>query len=424
LFAALAHRDYRVWLTGFALASAGDAMGKFGVGWLVVLLARAESVSSSLLLGLLGLAGLVPALLLGPFAGAVIDRVDRRLVLILSQGASGLVALLLSFAAITGSATFWMVLGAAGMSTIAYVLILPTRQAIQPRLVGERDLPSAIGLWTIVMSVSWLVGPLLGGRLIRPFGVGGVLLASGLAQLLGAAAYAFLPSLHVIAAEPRTRMLRSVLDGVRYVRSQALLFWLFVAYGASMFLFYPYLNLLPALADEVLRIGAVELSWLFVAQGVGALVGGLVIASIRRRRRFLFVALGALVAGGFLLGLFVRQRAILPLLLVYAGLGFTEAMGNAAMNVLVQTATPDHFRGRVNSLLNLLVEIGMTTGTLALGVLATSIGVDRALTLGGLAIAIVSLGVATRPAVRHARGGPEPDLDPPVAAAMEEQPSS
>jgi MFS family permease len=410
LFDALAHRDYRVWLSGFALAAAGDAMGKFGIGWLVVLLARAEGVSSSLLLGLLGLTGLVPALLLGPFAGAVIDRVDRRLVLILSQGASGVVAVLLSLAAMTGSTAFWMVLGAAGMSTIAYVLILPTRQAIQPRLVGERDLPSAIGLWTIVMSLSWLVGPLLGGLLVGPFGVGGVILASGLAQLLGAAAYAFLPALRVIADGPRTRMLRSVLDGVRYVRSQALLFWLFVAYGASMFLFYPYLNLLPALADDVLGIGAVQLSWLFVAQGVGALAGGVVIASIRRTGRFIVVALGALVVGGFLLGLFVRQRAILPLLLVYAGLGFTEAMGNASTNLIVQTTTPDHFRGRVNSLLNLLVEIGMTTGTLALGVLATAIGIDHAFTLGGLAIVLVGLGVASRPAIRHPHRGPEPDL--------------
>jgi MFS family permease len=403
LFDALAHRDYRVWLIGFSFSVAGGAMDKFGVLWLVVLIAKAEGASTSLYLGLLGLAGLVPALLLGPIAGVVIDRVDRRLLLMVSQGASGVVVALLGLAAITGTAAFWMVLGAAGMFTISSVLNMPTRQAIQPRLVGEGDLPSAIGLNSVTLSLSWLVGPLLGGLLMGPLGVGGVLIVSGLMQLIGAAAFAFLPPLRVVAEGQRSRMLRSVLDGFRYVRSQALLFWLFVAYGMSMLFLYPYVNLLPALASDVLLIGALQLSWLYAAENIGGIVGGLAIASSRRLGRYPIVTLGALAIGGLLMGLFVRQRDIAPLLLVMAALGFVEAIANASLSLFVQTRTSDHLRGRVNSLLNLLVEVGMATGTLFIGVLATAVGVDHALALGGLALVIVCLGVASRSAIRRPR---------------------
>jgi predicted MFS family arabinose efflux permease len=400
---ALAHRDFRVWLIGFFLSAAGGAMDKFGIGWLVVLIASAKGAPASLYLGLLGLVGLVPALILGPIAGVVIDRVDRRLLLMLSQGASGVLLVLLGLAASTGIVEFWMVLGAAGMFTIASVLYIPTRQAIQPRLVGERDLSSAIGVNSITMSLSWLLGPLLGGILIRPLGVGGVLVVGGVAQLLGTAAFAFLPPLRVIADGEHAGTLRSVLDGLRYVRSQALLFWLFIAYAASMLFLYPYLNLLPALARDVLLIGPVQLSWLYVADNIGGLAGGIVIASTRRLTRFPIVMVGALMIAGLLIGMFVRQRDIVPLLLIMAVLGFAEAMVNGSISLFVQTTTPDHLRGRVNSLLNLLIEVGMTTGTLVVGVLATAVGVDHALTLGGLALVIVCLVVAWRPAVARPR---------------------
>jgi MFS family permease len=402
-FDALAHREFRVWSIGLFFSAAGGAMDKFGIGWLVVLIASAKDVPASLYLGLLGLVGLVPGILLGPIAGVAIDRVDRRLLLILSQGAAGVVVVLLGLAAITETVTFWMVLGASGMLTIGSVLNMPTRQAIQPRLVGERDLPSAIGVNTVTLSLSWLVGPLLGGILIVPLGVGGVLLVGGLTQLLGAAACAFLPPLPVIADRRGTKVLRSVVDGLRYVRSQAVLFWLFVAYGASMLFLYPYLNLMPALARDVLLIGPVQLSWLFVAENIGVLVGGIVIASHRRLARSSLATVGALSLGGILIGVFVRQRGIVPLLVLIAGLGLAETIVNSSMNLLVQTTTPDHLRGRVNSLLNLLIEIGMPSGTFAIGLLATAVGVDHALTLGGLALVLVCLGVASRSAIRPPR---------------------
>jgi MFS family permease len=397
-----------VWLIGFFVTTVGEAMQKFSVGWLVVLIAAAEGAPGSLYLGLLGAVGLVPALLLGPIAGVVIDRVDRRLLLMTSESASGVVVVLLGLAAITGTAMFWMVLVAAGIWTIASVLSMPTRQAIQPRLVGERDLhlPSAIGLNSITLNLSWLVGPLLGGILIVPFGVGGVILAGGLAQLLGTAALAFLPPLPVIADGQRTSMMRSVVDGLRYVRSQALLFWLFVAYGASVLFVDAYRNLLPALAHDVLLIGKVQLAWLFVAESIGGLVAGLVLASLRRLGRFPIAAVGALLIVGLLMGLFVLQREIVPLLLIIAGLGFGAQFANGSINLSVQTTTPDYLRGRVNSVFNLLIEVGVTSGTLVIGVLATAVGVDHALTLGGLALIVVCVGVASRSAVRRPRTSP------------------
>jgi hypothetical protein len=247
------------------------------------------------------------------------------------------------------------------------------------------------------------VGPLLGGILIVPLGVGGVLLVSGLAQLLGTAALAFLPPLRVVADGQRTGMLRSLVDGVRFVRSQALLFWLFAAYGASVLLVDAYVNLLPALASDVLLIGPVQLSWLLVAENVGGIVAGLVVASLRRLGRFPIVPVVALSIVGLLIVVFVRQRAIVPLLLIIAGLGVAAQIVHASISLFVQTTTPDPLRGRVNSLWNLLIEIGMPSGTLFIGLLATAIGVDHALALGGLTLVMVCVGVASRPVIRRPR---------------------
>jgi MFS family permease len=403
LFDALVHRNFRVWLVGFSLATASTGMEIFGLGWLVVEIATANSVPSSLYLGLLAPASLVPAVILGPIAGVVIDRVDRRLLLIVSQGVTGVILVLLGLAASTGMATFGMVFGAAAITTLASVLSIPTRDAIQPRLVGEHDLPSAIGLNSVAYSLSRAVGPLIGGFLIGPFGVGGVLLASGLTQLLGTAVLVLLPSLRVITNDLPTKVLRSLVDGFRYVRSQALLFWLFVAFGASVLFVDVYRALMPALANDVLLIGRLKASWLTVAENLGGIVAGLVFASLRRLGRLPLVTMGALVIFGLLIALFVRQRGMVPLLLIIASLGFLAAFANAAMSLFIQTTTPDHLRGRVNSLSNLIVEIGMTGGTLGMGVLAASIGVDHALTLGGVALIIICLGVASRPTIRRPR---------------------
>jgi MFS family permease len=379
-------------------------MEGFALGWLVVLIAAAEGVPerAALYLGLVSLARMAPAVLLGPIAGVAVDRVDRRLLLIISQATTGIPVVLLGAAAVTGTVGLWVVLVASTILTVASLINIPTRSAIQPRLVGEHDLPSAIGLTSVVHNVAWLVGPLLGGILIVPFGVGGVLIVGGLGQLLVMAALAFLPPYPVMADGPHPSLGRSIVDGLRFVRSHALLFWLLVAFGASELLLGPSNELMPALAREVLRLGPVQLSWLLAAASVGS-VSGIVVASLRGLQRFPIVTVGAMMLAALLLALFVRQRDVAALLLLAAGFSFARDFAGSSINLIIQTTTPDQLRGRVNSLFNLMIEIAVATGTLLVGAIATAVGVDGALTYAGFVLVVVCIGVLSRPAVGRSR---------------------
>jgi predicted MFS family arabinose efflux permease len=398
LFAALLHRDFRVWWASFVAAQLSLQLQQFAIGWLVVLIAVGAGTPerAALFLGMLGLAHAIPAIVLGLSAGVIVDRIDRRTLLIASDCAFGLISLALGLATLAGSLTLWPVLVAGALYSAVSVVYVPTRNAIQPRLVGDRDLKSAVGLNVIVLNTTSFVGPLLGGILVVPFGVGSVLTASGLGLLIVAGVLLLL-SPYPVAGKRTRGSLQAVVDGLSYVRSSSLLFWLFVGYGGALFLANPIGDLLPAFVRQVLGQGPVALSWLFAAIGIGSLMSGLVVATVHRLQADPRAMLGALAIAGILLAVFTRQHDLVPALVLAVGWGFMMTFAGASINLTVQTTTPDHLRGRVNSLLNLLVEAGTPLGTLTLGVVGTALGVDAALMGAGLLLVVVSAWVGTRP---------------------------
>jgi predicted MFS family arabinose efflux permease len=398
-FDALAHRDFRIWWATFLISTISTRIQTFSIGWLVVLIAAAEGAPehAALYLGLLGMARAIPAVLLGLFAGVAVDRIDRRTLLMVSHFIFGVTFLGLGITALTGNASLWAALAASGMYAATSVLYIPTRQAIQAPLVGERDVRSAIGLVVLSLNTSAFIAPLLGGVLIVQLGVGTVMLITGVTQLLVAASLGLLSPYPMTALAQRTGLRGALVEGLGYVRSNRPLFWLLVAYFASVTFIDAYTDLLPALASNVLRMGPVQLSWLVAAAGIGSLVAGIVVASLGRlQRHHAITSVGAMAAAGVLLALFVRQRDLLTLLLIAGAIGFMIIFAGASINLVIQTTTPDHLRGRVNSLFNLLTEVGTPGGALLLGVLATAVGIDQALTLGGLVVVAVAATVGLR----------------------------
>jgi len=407
ILAALVHGQFRVWWSSFIVSQLSLQLQYFAIGWLVVLIAAGEGTPerAPLYLGLLGLSHAVPAVVLGLSAGVAVDRIDRRTLLIASDCVFGLISLALGLATVAGVLTLWPVLAAGAMYSAVSVLYVPTRNAIQPRLVGNRDLKSAVGLNVIVLNITSFAGPLLGGVLIIAFGVGGVLIASGLGLFAVAVALLRL-SPYPVAAHGTRGLLQAVGDGLGYVRSSSVLLWLFVGYGAALCLGNPLADLMPAFVKQILGLGPIELSWLVAATGIGSLMSGLVVATLHRAQLRPIVMLGALALAGLLLALFTRQREVVPALILAAAWGFTMTFVGASINLTVQTTTPDHLRGRVNSLLNLLVEAGSPLGSLALGVVGTAVGVDTALLWAGLVLVAVSTWVALRPALRAREATP------------------
>src|SRR5438309_1671352 len=380
MLAALDYRDFRLFWAGLVVSNIGTWMQQFGLGWLVVQLAIQDGVPTlaPFYLGLTGLARALPGLAFGLFGGVVADRADRRRLLLVTQTSAAISAAVLGVLTISGRINIVEIVLISALNSIIFSFDAPTRQAMVPRLVSDRELMSAIGLNSAAFNGATLVGPLIGGVLIIPFGVGGLMVLNAVSY------FAVVAALLVMRAQPvdtgrRAPMLDSIREGLSYLRHDPVLRWV------------------------------VELSWLLAASGAGALGGALITASLGgwKHRGALLVA--AAFAHGSLLMLFGTQRSVLGAL-VFVGLTSFAVMVFLGMgNTLMQTRTPDALRGRVMSV-NTMVFIGfMPLGQLVLGAVGTVAGINTAFLIGGIIVTAVALYAGLRvTALREAVATPRP----------------
>ena len=190
-------------------------------------------------------------------------------------------------------------------------------------------------------------------------------------------------------------MLESIREGLGYIRREPVLRWVVVVSIATAMFTRPYIQLLPAEA-QVLGVGAVELSWLLAASGVGALGGALATAALGGWRRRGMLLVGAAFTHGVLLTFFGIQHTLIGAM-VFVGLTSLAVMVFLGMaNTLLQTRTPDHLRGRAMSV-HTMVFIGfMPLGQMILGSIGTAVGINNAFLFGGSVVAAVALVAAVR----------------------------
>src|SRR2546427_7980661 len=184
-WSALEHRDFRLFWVGHGDSYIGTWMHQFGLWWLVVQLAIKDGVPhlAPFYLGLFGLSRALPGLAFGLFGGVVADRADRRRLLLLTQSSAAVSAAVLATLAISNQINIVEVVLISALNSIIFSFDAPTRQAMVPRLVSDKQLMSAIGLNSAAFNGATLVGPLIGGVLIIPFGVGGLTLINAFSYL-------------------------------------------------------------------------------------------------------------------------------------------------------------------------------------------------------------------------------------------------
>src|SRR5438552_5497171 len=284
--AALEYRDFRLFWIGLVVSNIGTWMQQFGLGWLVVQLAIKDGVPhlAPFYLGLVGLSRAVPGLAFGLFGGAVADRADRRRLLLVTQTSAAIVAAILAALTISEHINIVEIVLLSAMNSIIFSFDAPSRQAMVPRLVSDRELMSAIGLNSAAFNGATLVGPLLGGVLIIPFGVGGLMLLNAVSYLAIVGALLLMRPQPVIEYGPRLSLLESIREGLSFIRHDPVLRWVVTLSVATALLTRPYIQLLPAEA-QALGVGAIELSWLLAASGSGALAGALLTASLGTWKR-------------------------------------------------------------------------------------------------------------------------------------------
>ncbi|MDE3132684.1 MAG: MFS transporter, partial [Acidobacteriota bacterium] len=338
--AALAVRPFRWWFLGQITSASGLMTQMVAVGWLVL-----RWHGNGVQLGLLSSAGLGPTLVLGLWAGSLIDHHDRRVLLIWTQALLAALSLLLYALIASGSASYWPLVAIMLAGGIVNALDGPARQIYVLDLVGPERVAGAVSLYEVILNLSRVLGPAAGGALLAVSGPAACVLVNAvtfLAPLLVLLRYRpeggpARPSTRPqpSAAEPDPARRPSALEGIRYAWSQPLLRACLLLAASSTVLFSPTL-FFPLLATRVFQLGGSGYGVLLALFGVGALPGAL-LASRRTPTGARVRLLAALTGVAVVVSALAPDQPIL-----FAGIiatGTSSIWMIASANTLVQLRT-------------------------------------------------------------------------------------
>ena len=382
---ALRHRNYRLFFIGQSVSLIGTWMTQMAAAWLVYRLA-----GSALLLGVVGFSGQIASFLLAPLAGVFTDRSNRRRILIVTQCLAALHSLVLAALTLTGAIRVNQIIALSVLQGLITAFDIPARQAFMAELVDRADLGNAIALNSILFNGTRLLGPVAAGFIIAAGGEGACFLVDSVSYLAAIFTLCMM-RLNAGAGSSRRRpVLHELKEGIVYAANfppirTILLLVAFTSLAAS------YSVMFPVIARDVLHGGPSTLGFITAATGLGALVGGLYLASRRSVRGLLGIIAGSsVVFGGSLIGL-SAMSVFWGVLVILFMTGFSMIIQLAAANTVLQTLVDDDKRGRVMSLY-MMALLGMTPwGSLLAGALTARAGISVTLFFQGTASILIAL---------------------------------
>ena len=378
---------FRRYLTGNLLATLGFQMQGVAVGWELY-----ERTHSALALGLVGLAQVTPLMLFFLPVGHLVDRYDRRRVLLVAQSVLALAATGLAVVSVR-RASVPLMYGCLFLSGTARAVISPSKLALLPEIVPLEAYQSAVAWNTGGWQSAQVLGPAAGGALL------GLTRMPGLVYLVHAAlAMSFVGLLAGIRPRSARRpvvaaSLDSLLEGARYVwRTRILL----AALTLDLFavLFGGAVALLPVYAKDILHVGPAGLGWLLAAESVGAFTTTIVIAHLPPFERAGPVLLRAVALFGAATIVFGLSRWFPLSLAALAAAGAADSVSVVVRNALAQLRTPDALRGRVSAVNSLFVGTSNELGYFESGAVAAMVGPVASVVTGGIGTLVVVAAVA------------------------------
>ena len=396
MFRSMHTRNYRLWFFGQTVSQTGSWMQSTAQYWLVLQLTH-----SAFDVGVTAALQFAPVLFFGTLGGLVADRFDKRKVLLVTQTAFTVQATILWVLVAGGSVRIWMVWALALLYGFINVADNPSRQSFVVEMAGRDDLANAVALNSVIVNVSRIIGPALAGAAILTVGLPWAFLVNAISfvAVIGAL-FAMRPSdLH--RRPPVARAKGQIRAGLRYAWQAWELRVPLLMMAVIGTLAYNFSVLLPLFASDVFRRGAGTYSSLTVAMGVGALAGGLVIASRRRPSHRLLVAVS--LAFGVLILAVAAAPTLLICIAMLVLMGGASVMFIATANSLLQLNSSGAMRGRVMALWAVVFLGSTPIGAPLIGFLAGQYGARFALGLGGVATLLVAIWAGF--ALRRIRNG-------------------
>jgi MFS family permease len=386
-FRALKHRDYRLYMVGMLVSLTGTYMQTMAEGWLIY-----ELSSSAFSLGLVGFITVVPLIPWQLVAGVLADRMSRRKLLAIAQTGMIFPPLLMAILAWTGVVQVWHIILLDLALNFFIMLAIPTRQAMAVDIVGPKDVDSAVSIASSILHLAVIVGPTVAGLLIPTVGVGWAFAINSLSFVLVLLIFRFIRAEQAPRAPGRATMRGQFAQGVRYILHEKVILALIAVIVLVNFCINPFQTLLPVYARDIFGVGATGLGLLNAAAGLGSIVGALgaafLVSAFAGRRGTLMLTLTAAVAALMIGFAFSQNFVVACALLVLVAAGLTALKTSTFASVQLQAR--DELRGRVLSILVLIVGAAPRVGGFVAGIVASRSSAP--ISLGSLSI-VCLLGV-------------------------------
>ena len=383
MFSSLKVKYFRIYWLGMFVSLIGTWVQTVAQSWLVF-----QLTNSAFLLGVVGFLGSIPIFILSLFGGVLADKINKRNILIFTQGAFMLLAFLLAVLTQFKFITAVQIMFIALLNGVIMAFDAPARQSIVVELVGKEHLFNAITLNSVAFNSSRIIGPAIAGVLISVIGMSGCFYLNGISFLAVIIALFYIKFSKNIVRNHNSAY-KDIKEGLVFINHHRLILALVSVVAAISLFGISYIILMPVFASHVLGVGIKGLGVLMSSTGIGALIGALGLARLgnfRSKGRLLIwsVFLFSISLMGFSLS---KNYFLSILALIFVG--GSSVIPIALVNTLLQVNVPDEFRGRVMSLFMITFAGIAPFGNLISGTLAQSWGVSAALFFCGLACLVL-----------------------------------
>lgn len=392
-------RFFTIW-TGQQLSHIGTLVAQFALIWWLT-----RETGSAVVLASASMVALAPHVLLGPFVGPLIDRWNRRTVILISDSFIALVSLWLAFLFWQGTMQVWHVYVVMLLRAFGGVFHGPAFMASVPLMVPKKQLTRIAGMSFAVNGMKGILGPSLGALCMELLPLHGVMMIDVVTALLAVLAVAVVgvpqPDEEQVRAIQAKSYLENLKAGLRFVLQWPGLLVLLAGVAIVKIVLFPAFSFIPLLIYEYFGKTSVEYGIYQALGGAGMMLGGLVLTAwggFQKRIHTFLVGFIGLGVGAVVVGSMPASR-FWPLLAASAFMGVMFATFNSATNAILQGSIPEHMQGRFFSLFSCLASLTTPIGLAIAGPLAEWFGIPLLFQIGGTTTILLALAGLLVPAL-------------------------
>ncbi len=385
-FRAFKNRNYALFFAGQGISQIGTWMQRTGVSWVVYSMTHSE-----FMLGLTIFASQFPSFFFSLYGGIISDRYNRRKILLITQSASMIQAILLAVLILTGHYSLWWIIILSAILGLINAFDVPARQPMLHELIQDKtDLTNALALNSAMVNLARIIGPALSGIVLVNFGAGICFLSNAFSFVAVLISLLLMKLAPFVPAPHKKKTGSQLVEGFTYLKQTPLLGMTILMAAILSLLVWPYDTLIPVFAKVVFKGDAATFGYISSFMGVGAIIGTFMLAALKKGTDLKIVLLINTIVSGISLMLF-SHITYFPLAMVFATItGFSTLSLATICITIVQVNADVTMRGRAMSYIALAFFGMLPLGSLLIGSISQRIGAPDTLLCEGIMALLIA----------------------------------